>query len=88
MKTNNPVQCEHNLNLDKNCPETVLNDKWLFLTVHDLYRCAVKRLCHCNQACDDCEYTPLVTCEEGEENAGNDEPIRSEPVHIVAELQS
>ncbi|CAH3171328.1 unnamed protein product [Porites evermanni] len=57
-------------------------------SVHDLYRCAVKRLCHCNQACDDCEYTPLVTCEEGEENAGNEEPVRSEPVHRVAELQS
>lgn len=61
----------------------------LFLVVvHDLYRAAIKRLCHCNQAADDCEYTPLVTCDEETEETGHDELMRGEPVHRVVELQS
>lgn len=57
-------------------------------SVHDLYRVAVKRLCRCNQACDDCEYTPLVTCDEETEETGNDELMRGETAHRVVELQS
>lgn len=56
--------------------------------VHDVYRTAIKRLCRCNQACDDCEYTPLVTCDEETEETGNDELIRGEEAHRVVELQS
>lgn len=56
--------------------------------MHDLYRVAVNRLCRCNQACDDCEYTPLVTCDEENEEAGNDELMRGETAHRVVELQS
>ena len=59
-----------------------------FFSVHDLYRAAIKRLCRCNQASDDCEYTPLVTCDEETEETGNDERIRGEAAHRVVELQS
>ncbi|KAJ7377670.1 glucose transmembrane transporter [Desmophyllum pertusum] len=58
-----------------------------FLVLHDLYRAAVKRLCRCNQASDDCEYTPLVTCDEETEETGH-ELIRGETAHRVVELQS
>jgi len=57
-------------------------------SVHDLYRAAIKRLCHCDQAADDCEYTPLVTCDEETEETGHDDLLRNEAAHRVAELQS
>ena len=56
--------------------------------VHDLYRAAIKRLCRCDQAGDDCEYAPLVTCDEETEETGNDDQIKNEPAHRVVELQS
>lgn len=60
-------------------------------SVHDLYRAGAKRLCNCNQASDECEYAPLITCEaeeEGREEAGNVGPINTEEAQRVAELQS
>lgn len=59
--------------------------------MHDLYRAGAKRLCNCNQASDECEYAPLITCEaeeEGREEAGNVGPINTEEAQRVAELQS
>lgn len=56
--------------------------------MYDLYRAAIKRLCQCNQAADDCEYTPLVTCDEETEGTQHDELIRGEAPHTVIELQS
>ena len=56
--------------------------------VHDLYRAAIKRLCRCDQAADDCEYTPLVTCDEEAEETGHDDLLRTEAAHRVVELQS
>jgi len=56
-------------------------------SVHDLFHSGTKRLCHCNHASDDCEYTPLVACEEEGEEAGHNGPS-SEPPHRVVELQS
>ena len=58
------------------------------LAVRDLYRAGTERLCQCNQASDDCEYTPLVTCDDEGEEAENDGPITSEPARTVVELQS
>lgn len=57
-------------------------------SVHDLYRAAIKRLCRCDQATDDCEYTPLVTCEEETEETEHDDLLRNETAHRVVELQS
>lgn len=57
-------------------------------SVHDLYRAAINRLCRCDQATDDCEYTPLVTCEEETEETEHDDLLRNETAHRVVELQS
>lgn len=56
--------------------------------MHDLYRAAIKRLCRYDQAADDCEYTPLVTCEEEIEETAHDDLLRNEAAHRVVELQS